>query len=112
MTKVCAQTVTARPSDAQIAIVTETFRLLGDPTRLRILLACLDTPKSVGEIVAETGASQSLMSHHLRLLRGARLVAGTRRAKQVFYRAADHHIRHIVSDMVAHISEDHASNSA
>jgi DNA-binding transcriptional ArsR family regulator len=89
-----------------ISLVAETFKLLGDPTRLGILLACLDAPRSVGEIAAATGASQSLVSHHLRLLRGARLVVGTRDARQVFYRAADQHVRHMIADIVAHTAED------
>lgn len=108
MTEQCSHAIPGPPSESQLAIVTETFRLLGDPTRLRILLACLDEPKPVGEIVAATGASQSLVSHHLRLLRAARLVTGTRRSKQVFYQAADHHIRHIVTDMLAHSAEEEA----
>ncbi|MCR6630822.1 MAG: metalloregulator ArsR/SmtB family transcription factor [Magnetospirillum sp.] len=63
--------------EEQIAVITETFRLLGDPTRLRILLACLFEPKCVNDVAAEAGVSPSLTSHHLRLLRGARLVRGS-----------------------------------
>lgn len=89
-----------------MARVAETFKLLGDPTRLRILLACLDAPRSVGEIAAATGASPSLVSHHLRLLRGARLARGVRVAQQVFYQAADQHVRHMIEDILAHAAED------
>ena len=92
--------------DIDIARVAETFKLLGDPTRLRILLACLDAPRSVGEIAAATGASQSLVSHHLRLLRGARLVRGARDARQVFYQAADQHVRHMIEDILEHSAEE------
>ena len=89
-----------------VAAIAETFRLLGEPTRQRILLTCLDTPRSVGEITAATGASQSLVSHHLRLLRGARLVRGTRDARQVFYQADDDHVRHMLADIIAHSAEE------
>ncbi len=89
-----------------VALIAATFKLLGDPTRLRILLACLDTPRSVGEIAAATGASQSLVSHHLRLLRGARLVRGERDARQIFYQAADQHVRHMIEDILAHGAEE------
>lgn len=92
--------------DIDVARVAETFKLLGDPTRLRILLACLDAPRSVGEIATATGASQSLVSHHLRLLRGARLVRGERDARQVFYQAADQHVRHMIEDILAHSAEE------
>ncbi|MFD2648278.1 ArsR/SmtB family transcription factor [Devosia albogilva] len=94
-----------QPSDSDIAVIAETYRLLGDPTRLRVLLACLDGPIPVGEIASRTGASQSLVSHHLRLLRGARLVRGTRRTKQVLYELADAHIARMLIDMVDHVGE-------
>lgn len=99
--------MTQGAQDIDVNLVAETFKLLGDPTRLRILLACLDGPRSVGEIAAAVGASQSLVSHHLRLLRGARLVKGTRDARQVFYQAADQHVRHMIQDVIEHSAEEH-----
>lgn len=99
--------MTSVAQDIDVNLVAETFKLLGDPTRLRILLACLDGPRSVGEIAAAVGASQSLVSHHLRLLRGARLVKGTRDARQVFYQAADQHVRHMIQDVIEHSAEEH-----
>lgn len=93
-----------RPVDVEL--LAETFRLLGDPTRLRVLVACLDRPRSVAQIATDVGASSSLVSHHLRLLRGARLVRGERDARQVFYQAADQHVRHMIEDIIAHSSED------
>jgi DNA-binding transcriptional ArsR family regulator len=98
--------LTQGAQDIDVNLVAETFKLLGDPTRLRILLACLDGPRSVGEIAAAVGASQSLVSHHLRLLRGARLVKGTRDARQVFYQAADQHVRHMIQDVIEHSAEE------
>lgn len=98
--------MTQGAQDIDVNLVAETFKLLGDPTRLRILLACLDGPRSVGEIAAAVGASQSLVSHHLRLLRGARLVKGTRDARQVFYQAADQHVRHMIQDVIEHSAEE------
>ena len=95
------------PSDAQISVIAETYRLLGDPTRLRVLLACLSEPIAVGDIAKAVNASPSLVSHHLRLLRAARLVRGTRRNKQVFYEAADDHIARMLADMLAHAAEEH-----
>lgn len=96
------------PDPNDITILAETFRMLGDPTRLRILFFCMSRPKSVGEIVEGLDLSQSLVSHHLRLLRGARLVRGDRQAKQVFYQVSDHHVSAILDDMASHIAEDHA----
>lgn len=82
------------------------FRLLGDPTRLRILFACLDVPRSVGEIATRVGISQSLASHHLRLLRNARLVRGTRDARRILYQAADRHVRLMLGSVAAHGAEE------
>jgi DNA-binding transcriptional ArsR family regulator len=60
---------------------------MGDPSRLKIMLACLDAPICVGDIAARTGLSLLLASHHLRLLRSARILRGDRRGKRVFYTA-------------------------
>ncbi|MEO5805796.1 metalloregulator ArsR/SmtB family transcription factor [Devosia sp.] len=95
------------PTAEAIAIIAETYRLLGDPTRLRVLIACLAGPISVNDIAIRVEASPSLVSHHLRLLRGARLVRGERRNRQVFYAAADEHISHMLTDMIEHTHEDH-----
>lgn len=94
------------PTDSQIAMIAETYRLLGDPTRLRVLLACLDGPIAVGDIARAVHASPSLVSHHLRLLRAARLVEGARHNRQVLYRTADHHIARMLTDMIEHAMEE------
>ncbi len=89
-----------------LAVLAETFRLLGDASRLRILAYCLDGPKSVGDIAGNLGLSQTLVSHHLRLLRGARLVRGDRQSRQVFYQLADMHVSDMLRDMISHVGEE------
>ena len=74
-------------------------------TRLRIILTCLADPTSVGEIAAQLDLSPSLVSHHLRLLRAARVLRAERRGKQMFYSALDSHIQCLIDDMVAHVGE-------
>lgn len=81
------------------------FRIMGDASRLKILLVCLDAPVCVSDIAASVGLSPSLVSHHLRLLRAARMLRAERQGKQVFYAAADDHVRCVISDMVAHVEE-------
>ena len=93
-------------SAQELTILSETFRLLGDSSRLKILLSCSAGPKTVTELSEELALSQSLVSHHLRLLRGARLVRGDRQSKNVFYEIADRHVSGMISDMVIHIRED------
>ncbi len=94
-------------SDDKAVELAEMFRLLGDPSRLRIVIDTLEGPKSVGDIAMTLDLSPSLVSHHLRLLRAARLVSPERRGKQIFYRLHDAHIAHVIADMVAHVNEDH-----
>ena len=97
-------------SQNEVTILAETFRLLGDPSRLKILLSCVPAPISVGDIAERLDLSVTLVSHHLRLLRGARLVKGDSQGKQIFYAIADQHVSHVLQDMATHISEDHADD--
>ncbi len=83
------------------------FKLLGDPTRCRILYALLETQElCVQDISAATGASQTSVSAALRLLRTARVVAGRRDGRMVHYRIADGHVR-----MVLDMSWEHAGHT-
>ena len=96
----------SRLSSEDIVVqLADLFRLMGDPTRLRIILTCLNDPISVGDIAARLELSSSLVSHHLRLLKAARVLRAERRGKQVFYSALDEHIRCVIDDMVAHVGE-------
>ena len=92
-------------ADGHILQLAEIFRLMGDSTRLKIIMACLSGPRAVAEIAAETGASPSLVSHHLRLLRAARILRKARQGKQAFYSPADEHVSHMLVDMLHHVSE-------
>jgi ArsR family transcriptional regulator, lead/cadmium/zinc/bismuth-responsive transcriptional repressor len=89
----------------QTAELAELFRILGEPNRLGIVASCLDGPLSVGEITARLALSQSLVSHHLRLLRAARLLKAGKRGKQVFYSIPDCHVREMLTNMIAHMIE-------
>ena len=92
-------------SEEAITQLSDLFRLMGDTSRLRIILTCLHDPVSVTEIAEQLKLSQSLVSHHLRLLRAARVVRSERRGKQVFYVAKDEHIQCVIEDMLVHIEE-------
>jgi DNA-binding transcriptional ArsR family regulator len=92
-------------TDQAVAQLADLFHLLGDATRLRIVMSCLERPIAVGDIAAGLTLSSSLVSHHLRLLRAARIVKAERQGKQVFYSAADAHISGLLADMFEHIAE-------
>jgi ArsR family transcriptional regulator len=105
MARVVPLPLPAPLADDQVAELADMFRLLGDPSRLRLVLACLDGAHSVGALVESLGLSQSLVSHHLRLLRAARLLKAERHGKQVHYSIADEHVRCVLVDMVDHVGE-------
>jgi ArsR family transcriptional regulator, zinc-responsive transcriptional repressor len=82
------------------------LRALAHPLRLQLLTAVADGPRCVHELVDQTGATQPLVSQHLRVLRSAGVLVADRRGREVAYRLADHHISHIVLDAVEHASHE------
>ena len=92
-------------ADEQVAEIAEILRLMGEASRLRILLACLTRPGRVHEIAARLGIPRSLVSHHLRLLRASRLLRAAKNGKQVVYSPLDDRVRCIVVDLAHHILE-------
>lgn len=90
-----------------VSEIADLFHLLGDTSRLRIVLACLEAPIAVSDIAGSLDLSSSLVSHHLRLLKAARVVKSERQGKQIFYEVADHHISGLLTNMLEHIAEPH-----
>jgi ArsR family transcriptional regulator len=85
--------------------IAETFRVLGDPTRVRILDALAAGELCVCDIATFVGMSESAVSHQLRLLRGMRLVRTRRAGRQVFYSLDDQHIVQLLTLAVTHVEE-------
>ena len=75
--------------DERVLELTDFFKSLGDPTRVRILFA-LDqqTERNVSELACHLDITQSALSHQLRILRTQRLVTFRREGKQAFYSLA------------------------
>ena len=95
------QNVDLQPDQA--AQLAETFGLLADPTRLSIVVACMDREIPAGGIANELGLSAALVSHHLRLLRAARMLRAERRGKQMIYSMADDCVRNVLRIMIDHL---------
>lgn len=93
-------------SDATIRSTAALFKSLSTETRLSIVHRLLAGPACVHELVSELGVSQPLVSQHLRVLRGADVVRGTRRGKEIAYMIADEHVGHLVVDALAHGDEE------
>jgi ArsR family transcriptional regulator, zinc-responsive transcriptional repressor len=84
----------------------ELLKVLSAPARLAIVSELAERPRFVHELVELLGMSQPLVSQHLRVLRGARLVGVQRQGREAVYSLADQHVAHIVADAVHHSTED------
>jgi DNA-binding transcriptional ArsR family regulator len=101
-------TVTARrpllaPTSA--SALAETFKVLGDVTRVRILDAISRSELCVCDIARLVGISESATSHQLRVLRGMRLVRPRRDGRQMFYALDDQHIVRLFEQGLEHVEE-------
>jgi DNA-binding transcriptional ArsR family regulator len=83
----------------------ETFKVLGDATRVRILHALSIEELCVCDIAALIDATQSATSHQLRLLRAAKLVKFRKDGKMVYYSLDDDHIRNLLEEGIRHVEE-------
>ncbi len=92
-------------SEAELGRLAELFRMLGDPTRLRILGALGVSELCVCDIAALLGMSVSAISHQLRLLKAAGLVVGRRDGKAIVYALADDHVRIMMQNGIEHVRE-------
>jgi ArsR family transcriptional regulator len=90
----------------------ETFRMLGDATRVRILDALSHGELCVCDLAALVGMSESAVSHQLRLLRNLRLVRPRREGRMVFYALDDHHIISLFRQGLRHVQEATARNAS
>lgn len=94
----------ARPATA-VQLVADTFRVLGDPTRLRIVEALSRHELCVCDLAMSVGASQSTVSHSLRALRELRLVRYRREGKIAYYALDDAHVAQLLSLAFEHAAE-------
>jgi ArsR family transcriptional regulator, zinc-responsive transcriptional repressor len=85
----------------------ELLRALSAPLRIAIVTELASGARCVHELVAALGSPQPLVSQHLRVLRSAGVVQGSRRGREIEYSLIDEHIAHIVADAVSHSRESH-----
>lgn len=89
----------------ETAELAELFRLLGDPTRVRILMALADAGElCVHELAARVGAGETNVSQALRLLRTAGVVRNRREGRHVHYRLDDDHVRTLLAVSREHLA--------
>jgi len=93
-----------KESGDQISLLSEWFKILGDETRLKIVLSLMEKEICVCEICTAVELSQSAVSHQLKTLRNANLVKNRRDGKMVYYSIDDDHVSIIIKQALVHIS--------
>jgi DNA-binding transcriptional ArsR family regulator len=91
-----------------IESVADVFKLLGDPTRVRLLDALSHGERCVCDLATLVGTSESAISHQLRLLRSFRLVRVRRVGRMAYYSLDDHHVIGLLHDACKHVQEAQA----
>ena len=101
--KVALATANA-PGVDELARVTSVFKLLGDPTRARLLYALLEAGElCVCDLAAATASAETTISQALRLLRASGVVTGRRDGRNIYYRLSDAHVR-----LLLDVTREHA----
>lgn len=93
------------PDEELLYDLADLFKTFSDTTRIKILYALFDTPRSVGDIAETIGATQSAVSHQLRILKQARLVRFDRDGRSLIYSLADDHVHTMLAQGMSHICE-------
>lgn len=94
------------PDDAHADLVAGTFRMLADPTRVKILWALLQGESSVTALADLVGASTTGVSQHLAKLRLAGLVDSRREGTFIVYSAQDPHVHRLLAEALSHAEHE------
>ena len=95
----------AMKSAESVAALAETFKILGDPTRIKIAFALSREELCVCDIANLLGVSQSAVSHSLRTLRQMKLVKFRKEGKIAYYALDDEHINNLLDEGFRHVEE-------
>lgn len=93
------------PAPGTIESMINIFRALGDPNRLKIVMALSFCELCVCDLAAVTGSSESAVSHQLRILRNLKIVRFRRDGKIMFYRLDDDHVDDLIRQSLEHATE-------
>lgn len=99
------ETPSEMPDEELLYDLADLFKVFSDTTRIKILYALMTDELSVNEIAESLGASQSAVSHQLRILKQAHLVKFRRDGRNIHYSLADDHVLTILDQGLTHICE-------
>lgn len=89
--------------DRELYILTEFFKMLGDPTRIHLLFLLMEQDACVSDLANRLGLTQSAVSHQLSLLKANKLVRQRRSGKMIFYTLVDDHVRMVIKKGTEHV---------
>jgi len=100
-------------NDRVITLMQDTLKVAGDATRLKILFCLLEeinssnieVEKCVNDISVQIGASQSLVSHQLKVLKDGDFIKSRKDSTKIYYSLKDEHVREIVKITYDHVLE-------
>ena len=93
------------PDEEILYDLADLFKVFSDTTRIKILYSLMNGEKRVADIADTVSATQSAVSHQLRILKAARLVKFQRDGKNVLYSLADDHVYTVLAQGMTHICE-------
>lgn len=91
------------------SFVCELFKMLGEPSRLKIVCALMGTKMCVAHLAEQVEMEQSALSHQLKNLKQAGLVKAEKSGKQVFYSLDDEHVLNIIKQAIEHAAHEAAA---
>ncbi|MCQ2473443.1 MAG: metalloregulator ArsR/SmtB family transcription factor [Saccharofermentans sp.] len=94
------------PADELLQDLGDLFKVFGDTTRIKIMYALHEDELCVCAIAELIGMTQSAVSHQLKALKNANLVASRREGKTIYYRLSDEHVKSIIAQGFEHITEN------
>lgn len=107
----CEEKNTEKPvehflDEETLFVVSQTFKALSDPTRIRILNLLCKEERSVNDIAETLNLSQSSVSHQLRFLKNLRLVKFRREGTTLYYSEDDHHVMNLLKQAIDHAAHN------
>ena len=96
---------TGIPKDECLSDLADLFKMFADSTRVKIMFALMENELCVRDISSCLNMTQSAISHQLKILKSANLVANRREGKTIYYRLSDDHVKSIIAQGFDHILE-------
>ncbi len=93
------------PDEEILYDLADLFKVFSDTTRIKILYSLMQGERCVADVAETIGATQSAVSHQLRILKASRLVKFQRDGKNVLYSLADDHVYTMLAQGMSHICE-------